>query len=199
MGPHGRAAPAPRCHRAPPRSGADSAAPWPHISPVLVGQRWGLLALAAPILPCQHRPWCGQQHRQEPVQLHPGPRPRGHPWVLSPPPWVWGSAGDRDLWQGGGWPAAAMSGSFLPRTLHPACAPLPCRPPHRGQNRPGPPTPDRQHRRSHPAPSCSHPAPSHSISKHPGTEGQRPAPLQSLGSEPEVPARTGCHRQGLLK
>lgn len=29
-------------------------------------------------------------------------------------------------------PAVAMSGSFLPGMLHPACAPLPCRPPHQG-------------------------------------------------------------------
>lgn len=89
-------------------------------------------------------------------------------------------------------PAAAMSGSFLPDMLHPARTPLPCRLPHWGQHRPGPPTPDRQHR-------CSRPAPSPSVPKHPRTEGQRPAPLRSAGREPEVPARTGSRRQGLLK
>lgn len=49
-------------------------------------------------------------------------------------------------------PAVSMSGSFLPETLHPACAPLPCRPPHQGHWQwPGPPTPGRQRCYSHPA------------------------------------------------
>lgn len=60
------------------------------------------------------------------------------------------------------------------------------------QHWPGPLTPDGQHRRSPPALSPS-------VPKHPGTEGQHPALVRSPGHEPEVLARTGSRRRGLLK
>lgn len=86
----------------------------------------------------------------------------------------------------------AVSGSFLPEMLHPACAPLPCRPPRQGHwHQPGPPTPGRLRCYSHPALLM--------IPEQSGTETHPPALLWSLSCELEVPTRTGSYRQGLLK
>ena len=120
MGPGCRAAPAPapRCHRAPPWA-------WGWFRCPVTPPGMGAVREGSPQrCPAHARPWHGEQHRQDPAQLHPAPRPCGRPRGQDPR----GGAGGRPGIGASGREEvgpAAVSGGFLPAASCPHTPSLP--------------------------------------------------------------------------